>query len=279
MQRASSWFSEASLISEWTGGLTQLDYLNTRDLSPQGISQIAQCCLALTKKIFSDHHLIYGLTGSRQGINIMMERYLSWKEIFPSNDINFESKFELQRLTDLVRNIPSSVGFNAFSLPATRLGEMGHEAELVLGHLLQTGILWEEIRMKGGAYGVFASQNPLEGVLTLATFRDPQSEESFKAFRKGVEYFHQNSLDQKELSNAILGTVSSDLAPRSPYEKGFLGLQRELLGITDDLRQKKRDQMKTLKPKDISKAAQRILNAWAEGVRFSLLSQSSSDKE
>ena len=294
--RSASGFSKTAQITEWTGGLSQLDYLNSLDLSPEGMTRLGKQCENLTFRLLSISKAVGGLVGNRAAIDRMLKQFETWSRLFPerseasqADTLKVAEQNTLSGTTqekidttqknseirqDKRRAIPSSVGFNSLTLPASKLGDPGHEAELVLGHLLQTGVLWEEIRMKGGAYGVFASLSSLEGLLTLATFRDPREQESFEAFRHGLEYYREHSLDPQELSNAILGTISGDLAPRSPSEGGFLGLQRSLLGITDSLRQKKRDRMKALKPKDIMKAAERLLNVWTQGSAFSLVPQS-----
>ena len=271
--RSAAGFSPSTQITEWTGGLSQLDYLNTLDLTPSGVSRLGQQCENLTKRILSISHAVGGVTGSRNAINRMLKRFQVWPELFPERPQTSLVDFPRFSSGQTRRGIPSTVGFHSLTLPASRFGEVGHEAELVLGHLLQTGVLWEEIRMKGGAYGVFASQSSLEGLVTLATFRDPRDQESFAAFRYGLEFYRDYPLGQQDLSNAILGAISGDLAPRSPSERGFLGLQRSLLGISDGLRQQKRDRMKALKPKDIRKAAERLIAAWDQGAKFSLVPQ------
>ena len=44
------------------------------------------------------------------------------------------------------------------------------------------GALWENIRMKGGAYGAFATPDSLEGTFSFSTYRDPSPLRSLEAF-------------------------------------------------------------------------------------------------
>ncbi len=172
------------------------------------------------------------------------------------------------------RLIPSGVGFVARSIPGTRMTDHGHAAELVLSHRLRTGFLWERIRMKGGAYGAFSMPNGLEGTFTFATYRDPNLESSLEAFRESLSASRTLVLSGNELRNTIIGTVGNDLSPRSPAEDGFLGLQRRHLGITDELRQAKRDALLRVKPRDVSAAAARLEAAFDRGQTFILAGES-----
>jgi len=146
----------------------------------------------------------------------------------------------------------------------------GHAAELVLSHRLRTGFLWERIRMKGGAYGAFSMPNGLEGTFSFATYRDPNLTASLEAFRESLAASRAEPLSGAELRNTVIGTVSNDLSPRSPAEEGFLSLQRRHLGITDQLRQAKRDGLLQVKSKDLVAAAARLEEAFTAGKTFLL---------
>ena len=169
-----------------------------------------------------------------------------------------------------VRLIPSSVGFVARSIRGTKMTDPGHAAELVLSHRLRTGFLWERIRMRGGAYGAFSMPNGLEGTFTFATYRDPNLESSLEAFRESLSASRETPLSGSELRNTIIGTVGNDLSPRSPAEDGFLALQRRHLGITDALRQAKRDALLRVKPRDVVAAASRLEACFDQGQTFVL---------
>jgi hypothetical protein len=170
----------------------------------------------------------------------------------------------------LVRLLPSTVGFVARSLRGTRMTDPGHAAELVLSHRLKTGFLWERIRMKGGAYGAFSMPNGLEGTFTFATYRDPNLASSLDAFRDSLAASRAEPLSGTELRNTIIGTVGNDLSPRSPAEDGFLALQRRHLGITDELRQAKRDALLGVKARHVVAAAARLEEAFDRGQTFVL---------
>lgn len=82
--------------------------------------------------------------------------------------------------------IPSQVNYAGKALPLYDPGEgsLGHPLakgpDEVVSQLLAKTFLWENIRMQGGAYGAFASLNPLNGMMTFMSFRDPEISKSIE---------------------------------------------------------------------------------------------------
>lgn len=155
----------------------------------------------------------------------------------------------------------SAVSFSALSLPSSRLGSLGHARAGLLAHILRTGYLWENIRMKGGAYGASASQSGTEGTFTFTTYRDPQIVPSLDVFRKSLEWAARE-LDDDTLNLAVIGSVGKELRPLGPGERGFIAFKRHLYGITDELRQARRDEQLGAAADDIRRTAADLLAAW-----------------
>lgn len=157
--------------------------------------------------------------------------------------------------------IPSDVGYVASAMPASRFGSEEHVHESVLAHLLGTGYLWEAVRMKGGAYGVGASARGMDGVFGFWSYRDPNITDTLLAYRTGVEQLASAELERNELELAIIGVTGRDLRPLSPGEKSLVSLRRSLFGVTDEMRQEKRDAVLATTGRDVQRAAERVLAA------------------
>ncbi|MDR2135422.1 MAG: insulinase family protein [Treponema sp.] len=122
------------------------------------------------------------------------------------------------------------IGFAAMILASTPMNTRAHAAELVLTHQLSTGPLWEDIRMKGGAYGAFAHKDSLERIFAMSTFRDPNPLRSLDSFRAALS---QACPDGDALDKAIVGTYARETRPRSPAERGASDFFRFLYGLDD----------------------------------------------
>jgi Zn-dependent M16 (insulinase) family peptidase len=140
------------------------------------------------------------------------------------------------------------VGFAALTLAAAPFDSPLQSAEMVLAHQLSTGALWEDIRMKGGAYGAFANSDSLEGCFSLATYRDPSPLRSLDAFssilqsmakQKSAAGQTAEAMREDELVKNIIGCYARETRPRTGAEKGLTDFFRFLYGIEDGYRKRK----------------------------------------
>ncbi|MDR0452899.1 MAG: insulinase family protein [Treponema sp.] len=131
------------------------------------------------------------------------------------------------------------VGFAALSLPGAPLAAREHTAELLLAHHLSTGALWEEIRMKGGAYGAFAHADGVEKRFCCSSYRDPDPLRSSGAFADVLREQARTPVDEETLEKAIIGSYARETRPRAVAGKGDADFLRFLYGIDDSHRQGK----------------------------------------
>ncbi|NBB90973.1 MAG: peptidase M16 [Spirochaetes bacterium] len=166
--------------------------------------------------------------------------------------------------------VSAGVNYVGASVEAAHLSEPGHVPESVLAHLLRTGFLWEEIRMKGGAYGAMAGTRALERVFSFASYRDPNIAATLERFGRGLRQTSEEGIDRASLELAIISGVGRDSRPLSPGQKSIVSLKRSLYGISDDLRQWKRDELLAVSEDAVRDAAGRLAERF-EGVHVSVM--------
>ncbi|GHV90931.1 peptidase M16 [Spirochaetia bacterium] len=164
------------------------------------------------------------------------------------------------------------IGFAAMTLSSAPFNAPEQAAELVLAHQLSTGALWEDIRMKGGAYGAFAHTDSLEGIFALSTYRDPKPSRSLESFSSildslakqgsdaggidgGKELWYRN---EDLLEKAIIGSYSRETRPRTSAEKGSVDFSRFLYGIEDLVRQRKLEKLIQVSGDEIAAVLRRL---------------------
>lgn len=175
--------------------------------------------------------------------------------------------------------LPSKVAFVATALPASLIGQAGYGHELLLGHLLRTGYLWEHVRMKGGAYGASAAGDGMDGIFTFSSYRDPAIVRTLETWRGALAHFAEGGVDANDLLLAKLGCVAKEIRPLSPAESGLVSFRRWLYGIGDDLRQAKRDELLAAEPADLAAAARRLAEALGEAHSVVIADAEMVDKE
>ncbi len=139
---------------------------------------------------------------------------------------------------DEVFVIPGSIGFASVLVESSLYDTENAVSDEVFTHLMQTSELWKQIRMTGGAYGVYLSSSSMSGTTNFLTYRDPKPFESVEYFSKFKMELGQKMFSEDEVEKAVTGVYSGDIAPDTPAAKGSYGFYRILSGI--DVSQVKR---------------------------------------
>jgi hypothetical protein len=137
-------------------------------------------------------------------------------------------------------------------------------------HHLTRGALWDELRVRRGAYGASAWLESLEGVACFSTYRDPSPAQSIGWFREALLAAAGGS-GMESAVESVIGASGRDLKPLLPEERSAVDFRREIFGITDELRQEKRDGMLACSRADMEAAAGRLA-ASMEGLSSVLIS-------
>jgi len=301
IMRAEIGLHPAQDVEERLRGLTQ--YLFLEDLAQSiqedrtkgtltTLEELAHALGLLTKKITHSKKPLTNCTAQGKGLD---QALLKLDEFFHNHLTDFASNAEptvkvfaqssqleqiaLKTLNDAAYNetnpwellqYPSKVAYAGLAFESAVLGTPEQAQEALLAHLLKTGPLWEEIRMKGGAYGAHAASDGMAGIFSFASYRDPNTLKTFQAFKNSLDYFAKTPVQQRDLDLAKIGCISKELKPLSPGEKGLIGFKRTLYGISDHLRQRRRDLMLGLTSEQISQGADRLLKNF-ESSRKTLL--------
>lgn len=153
----------------------------------------------------------------------------------------------------------AGVSFVTMALPGQRFGSPLAPAQDLLAHILHTGGLWEKIRMRGGAYGAFAASRTLKGIVTFASYRDPQTTETLDAFRDAVAEMAHTAPSKQVVDNGRVSMLGRELRPLTTREQGYISFRRQLLNVSDELRQEMRDRLREVTPVDVQHAAIALL--------------------
>jgi Zn-dependent M16 (insulinase) family peptidase len=196
------------------------------------------------------------LAALESGLSGLPERAAALKSPLPGSDLLPIGKSEAYA-------VPSQVGFVAAACPSSALGRPEYAHETVLAHLLTTGPLWDELRVKRGAYGASCYIESLEGVAFFSTYRDPRPVDSLEFFGSSLQALaRKESCSEGCIEEAVVGTAGHDLKPLLPEERGLADFRRELYGIDDEVRLAKRDALLATGPKDVEAAAARLAAAF-----------------
>jgi presequence protease len=149
--------------------------------------------------------------------------------------------------------IPAQVNYVAKGANLYTLGYTLHGSQLAATNYLRTTHLWERVRVQGGAYGGFCLFDTLSGIFCYLSYRDPNLLATVAAYDDAARFLRESHLSTEELTRSIIGAVGALDSYQLPDAKGYTSMQRYLTGETDELRQRRRDELLAATPEDFQR--------------------------
>ena len=261
---ASKKLSETRLLDELWHGISQLKFLKqlTLDLSDQKMSELADNLEEIASCIFSKKQLHLTVIGDSDSLGKITE---------PVHQF-YESTSEIQNTTPLIKNLPikpeqypkyeawttaTSVSFVAQSFNCVRRIHPDAPVVAVITKLLKSLYLHKEIREKGGAYGAFATADMEEGLFHLISYRDPHIQQTLKTYAKVSDFICGKDYNDTDIQEAILQVCSDIDRPSSPAAKARKAFWRKISGLTDDMRQRFKEDVLTVTRSQVAEVSEK----------------------
>ena len=155
---------------------------------------------------------------------------------------------------------PADVAFVAKVLPSVSSNHPDAPCLLLLSVHLSYGYLWNEVRVKRGAYGVRASYDPGNGVFSFTSYRDPCVKETLDAYQGVFPHIaHEMDLAPPAVEQAVIGSLKALDQPIRPGQAVGIALSRHVRGETPEFRKAFRERLLSLTGEDIRRTASDLL--------------------
>ncbi|GAV49142.1 hypothetical protein ZYGR_0N05480 [Zygosaccharomyces rouxii] len=263
---AAASFSAARGISESFNGVEQLQLINRLnsllDDEESFQREVVDKLVELKNRIISSQGLEFFITTDSDPVVSSLAKQISqFESQLPQtlhNDGLDPTSFPLlpQKPSTLI-NFPFQVHYAARSLPGVSYTHGDGAPLQVLANLLTFKHLHTEVREKGGAYGGGASYSALEGMLNFFSYRDPRPLQSLKTF----ENAGQHALQEAQWDSADLDEAKLTIFQRldAPISRKSEGVSLFYSGVTDEMRQNRREQLLDVTRKDVDRVAEKYL--------------------
>ena len=134
-------------------------------------------------------------------------------------------------------------------------------------NFLRDKALWDEIRTKGGAYGIRLRYSKITDIISLSSYRDPHIEQTFEVFQNISHYF-KNLPSQKGLDGSIVSYIGSeDSGLLTPKGKIYDLRSTILSGHTPETEQKFRNEVFATTVKDFKEWGEKIAEVKPEDMK------------
>ncbi len=127
----------------------------------------------------------------------------------------------------------------------------------ILRGLMNNDYLWNNVRVKGGAYGCMCNFGK-SGDSFFVSYRDPNLGKTIDVFESAPDFVERFAGDERAMTQAVIGTISDMDIPMNPSAKGLRAMSLYLTNQTEEDLQKERDQVLDATAQDIRALAGHI---------------------
>ena len=117
--------------------------------------------------------------------------------------------------------------------------------------------LWNNIRVKGGAYGCMCNFGK-SGESYFVSYRDPNLTKTIDVYEKAADTIAAFDADERTLTQYLIGAISDLDIPMNPSAAGLFSLSAYMTGLTQEMLQKERDELIAATAEDIRGLAEYI---------------------
>lgn len=256
--RVRAGFHEADWVAEQLGGITHLFFL--RKLA----TDIDSDWPAVQARLEAIRDIVVNRTGSLANITTDRSHWEKFRPQLagfldrlpqkPQTSVAWPSAAgpEAEGLT-----MPAQVNFVGKGANIMALGYQPSGATAVAIRRLNTGYLWDKVRVQGGAYGAGSGFTELTGGFVFTSYRDPNLIETLDAYDAAANFLAA-PVDDAEMARSIIGVIGQIDAYQLPDAKGYTALVQALIGDTPERRQKRRDEVLATTPADFRPLAEAL---------------------
>lgn len=258
VERALAYDNPQEAASDLLGGIGQYRLISGLEADFESKKdQLVEKLQTLCKMIFRPENLMVDFTGGEEALELLEAPVAALCKRLYTCDVEKENY------------IPVLSGRNEGFMNAGQVQYVCRGGNFLRKGLPYTGVLnvlqvmmgyeylWVNIRVKGGAYGCMSgfSRN---GASYFVSYRDPNLGQTIDVYEKAEEFIAKYEANERTITQYIIGTFSELDIPLTASAKGRRSKEAYMVGMTYEMLQKERDQVRNATPEDIRQMAKYI---------------------
>ncbi|KDO42486.1 hypothetical protein CISIN_1g0037002mg, partial [Citrus sinensis] len=247
----------AGWISEQMGGVSYLEFLQAlEEKVDQDWAGISSSLEEIRRSFLSREGCLINMTADGKNLK-NSERFVGkFLDMLPTNSPveRVKWKAHLPSANEAIV-IPTQVNYVGKAANIFETGYKLNGSAYVISKHISNVWLWDRVRVSGGAYGGFCDFDSHSGVFSFLSYRDPNLLKTLDIYDGTVDFLRELEMDDDTLTKAIIGTIGDVDAYQLPDAKGYSSLLRHLLGITEEERQRRREEILSTSLKDFKEFA------------------------
>lgn len=259
--RALSYASPSAKLKDMTNGIAfyeTVSYIDEHfEEEKEHLTEVLQ---KLSNQLFREDRMMLSVTSSKEGLTgleKMVEKLK--KSLFKGTCedtrciLHCEKKNEGFKTASKVQYVAKTGNF--IDNGASYTGALQ-----ILKVILSYDYLWQNIRVKGGAYGCMSNFNRI-GEGYFVSYRDPHLLRTLGVYDGVVDYLKNFTVSERDMTKYIIGTMSNIDQPMTPASKGERSMNLFMNKVSAEMIREERNQILDATQDDI-----RSLHRVAEAV-------------
>ncbi|NOR45365.1 MAG: hypothetical protein GQ534_07230, partial [Candidatus Delongbacteria bacterium] len=256
LHRISANLNKQGKYIEYVKGLTAyFKYKEVSDNFDSLFDELIEKMKLIKDLMFRKDNLIINITSDKEGIEIVKNNAEEILNIFDTTpvekiDIKFDEFKPGEAFLTSSDVVFASTGAKFFDKDFKYSGKIE-----VLKNYLSSDYLFNKIRILGGAYGAWVSLNPVSGIMTYSSYRDPNVKQTYEAYEGISEHISKFQIDNDTFDNIKIGAYSAFDPLQSPNGKGIKARNDYLAGEKKERVEKTIDEILETTQQDIRDTA------------------------
>ena len=207
--RALSYTSPMSKFKDDTDGIGFYEAVKVIEEDFEGQKEtLIRNLKEIARRIFRADNLMLSYTSSEEGLEPMTKAFAAVKDsLYTGGEMTDEAC--------VLHCRKRNEGFKTSSIDG---GQKYSGTLQILKVILGYDYLWQNIRVKGGAYGCMSNFNRI-GDAYLISYRDPNLERTMEVYEGVVDYLKNFNVSDRDMNKFIIGTMSSLDRPMNPADR------------------------------------------------------------
>ncbi|KAJ2904314.1 hypothetical protein MKZ38_008373 [Zalerion maritima] len=258
---AESGLSKTAALQEQVSGLTQVKLITSLAGRPEtdGLSDIISKLKEIQRFALAGNNMRAAVTCGAESVSentAQLEKFLSSRP-HPSGSCSLSGEhLQKPRRPKTFFPLPYQVYYGSLAVPTVSYIHPDGAPLQILSQLLTHRHLHHEIREKGGAYGGGAYSRAIDGVFGFYSYRDPSPVNTLGIMRNAGRWAMERKWTPRDMEEAKISVFQSVDAPRSVNEEG---MGRFLSGVTDEMKQTRREQLLDVTSEQVRDVAERYV--------------------
>ena len=250
--RAQSYASPAAKLKDMTNGIAFYETVSyIEEHFEEEKEKLSEKLIDLSKKLFCGDNMMLSYTAAREGLEGLEEMVEKLKNSLHTRTaeedkrcvIHCEKKNEGFKTASKVQYVAKAGNF-------IDLGVAYTGALQILKVIMSYDYLWQNIRVKGGAYGCMSNFNRI-GEGYFVSYRDPNLKRTLDVYDGVVDYLKNFTVSERDMTKYIIGTMSGIDQPMTPASKGERSMNLYMNKVSAEMIREERNQILDAEQDDI----------------------------